>query len=203
MISLREKFKELTAAELKAIRKVVLGIFGFGFPGLFFIFVFFVLDVHAFNDIALRTASANKPSVISSQFVKLFILLGADVHANNDQALQMAAWEDNNDAIETLLNHGADIHVKNDVVLFSAIKSGDSQTVKLILDKSNFSPDCGKTWLAKRTIWLRTANAENKPEITNMIESKVKLPSVCSGRPSKDLLNDAKTNYEAFPDGAE
>jgi hypothetical protein len=151
-------------------------------PILAFVFLFFVVDIHAFNDIALRAGAAGGSAAV----IKTVLYLGANVHAADDQALGVAAHRGHTEIVEILLDHGADIHAKNDVVLFLAIQSGKADTVKLILDRGNFIPSCEPIWRHKRYIWYKEAAKHGNSEIITLIRNRTKpFSAPCASLPSE------------------
>ncbi len=60
------------------------------------------IDIHAYNDRALRFAAKNG----HYQVVKLLVEQGADIHANNDEALHLAGENGHIEVVRYLVKNG-------------------------------------------------------------------------------------------------
>jgi hypothetical protein len=87
-------------------------------------------DVHAWNDWALRWASA-KGHV---EVVKVLLDAGANVHARDDEALQWASYNGHVEVVKVLLEAGADVNAEDDEALRWASENGHVEVVKVLLD---------------------------------------------------------------------
>jgi hypothetical protein len=143
--------------------------------------IFFVVDIHAFDDVSLRFSAAMGCNIAT----KATLALGANVHADNDQALTVATFYGYTEVVKTLLEHGADINAQNGAVLALAIKNGHTETVRLILDQKNFIPNCDPLSEHKRRVWLKEAERTGNKEILKLLQDRLTLPAACAPLPNK------------------
>jgi ankyrin repeat protein len=87
-------------------------------------------DVHAYDDDALRYASANG----LTEVVAVLLEHGANVHAVDDCALRMASANGYKDVVALLLQHDANVHAVKDTALRRASENGHRDIVGLLLD---------------------------------------------------------------------
>jgi len=144
--------------------------------------LFFVTDIRAFDDLALRYCASQGYNWGTT----LAIYLGANVHADEEQALTMAALYGYTDVVNTLLDHGANIDVNHGVVLASAMDSRNAETVRLVLRRETLAPTCDPYWQKMRDLWLKEAQWTGNSEIENLVSSRLKpLSSYCQAVPDK------------------
>lgn len=132
---------------------------------VFCLVLFFMLDIHTFDDFMLRLSAGSG----YTGAVKVLLYFGANVHGAEDQALQLASQEGHFEIVKSLLDHGANIHASDDVALYVALKNGHEDIVKLLLDRANFAPSA-----CIRNFWMRTAEAAGQTEILNLIRERTK-----------------------------
>lgn len=87
-------------------------------------------NVHARDDVALRTASAEGHADV----VSLLLAAGANVHARDDKPLRVASDEGHADVVSLLLEAGANVHAGHDLALRTASDAGDAGIVALLLE---------------------------------------------------------------------
>jgi len=87
--------------------------------------------IHAYNDVALRSASKNG----HTEIVKYLIDKGANVLTYNNEALRVATAYGHIEVVKLLLDNGADIHIWGETPLHIAALNGHIEVIKLLLDR--------------------------------------------------------------------
>jgi len=119
------------------------------------------VDIHAYNDDAIRLAAENghlkivqylvekgadmdandSVTIISASrgghlpVVQYLVEKGANLHANSDEAFRVAAENGHLSVVRFLVERGADILVENNEALINAIKGGHEDVVKYLFSK--------------------------------------------------------------------
>ena len=86
-------------------------------------------DVHAFDDKALRFASAYGHLAV----VEFLVKAGANVHAKDDEALRWASMYGHLPVVEFLVKVGADVHALSDEALRFASEFGHLPVVEVLV----------------------------------------------------------------------
>ena len=88
------------------------------------------VDIHAYNDRALRQSAENG----HLNFVKYLVENGADIHANNDYALRWSAHSGHLSIVKYLVENGADIHARDNFALHWSAKYNYLEVVKYLVE---------------------------------------------------------------------
>ena len=118
----------LENADISILNTALIVVCKYGFLKIIKLLIDKGADIHANNDMVLRTA-------VGSGYLELVQLLldnGADIHAHNDNALQRAICDGNLKIIKLLLENGADVHRIDNDVLADAFDSNNSNIIILL-----------------------------------------------------------------------
>jgi len=158
----KQRLKKWAISELKTAQQMIVSLVRYGIPIIGVCVLFFIFDIHAFNDFLLRGAAASG----YTGTVKTLLYFGANLHADDDLALQAASHKGYTEIVKSLLDHGANIHARNDVALFLAIQNGHADIVKLLLAKGKFIVKC-------ENLWIQAAAQSKNPEIIDLIRKNI------------------------------
>ncbi len=90
-----------------------------------------VIDIHAGNGRALRTACARG----HAEVVKVLLDAGADARSGSDWSLRIASERGHAEVVKMLLDAGADVHTYSDTALRWASERGHVEVVRTLLER--------------------------------------------------------------------
>ena len=175
---IKNELKKRASAEAQALKKLLSATVRIYLPLLAAVLLFLAVDIHAFNDLALRCSTTSGYTTLT----KLFLSLGANVHANNDQPIGLATMYGDAGLVSLLLDHGADVEAQKGFPLHAAVDRGRLDLVDLLLSRG--ADVCG----IKGALILRSAKLKRNDQILDHLRAQM----AANGCPDKSLATSAE-----------
>jgi len=123
------------------------------------------IDIHAGDEMALRSASKNGYLLV----VEYLFLDGANIHADYDEALRSAIIHNHLPVVRYLVEKGADIHACNNQPI--KLANGNLQMVKYLAENGANSHTCDE-WSLKHA-----SESGNLPVVQYLVENGANIHS--------------------------